>query len=402
MLALLAAGLPAWAATAEPRVAEVRPLLPASPETAGQVADPRVSPDGGHLGFEVLGAAGDTLEVYVASLEWAGDRLSAGPPEPALPKPEADPFRLAGPGARPVSEHLSWGPPKRGKPRFAVAATRLAVSRGAANVNFDLFLTEPGRRRFLTDHPGNDAQPAFSPDGEFLAFTSGRSGQGDVYLYHFFAEADPYVPVSFEAAGSEIYPVWDPAGTRLAYTGHLGAEDHLYVVDQVRALAAEKDPERRKVAARRATRDLTPGWQDSCLAASFSPDGKWLAFYSREGKSGRADLYAVGVDGGSPRRLLQGGLPETRGGPRWASSGDGLFAVREEAERLNPLVWVPLEAGAPAVELATGTELNADPFPLVAGERVFLFFTAQGSAERAEKRWRQLYVAVLQPGQGAR
>ncbi len=170
----------AGAAAAGFGVSEVRPLLPAALETTGPVADPRVSPDGGHLGFELLGAGGDTLEVYVAPLELAGGRLAAGPPEPALPKPEADPFRLSGPGARPVSEHLSWGPPKRGKPRFAVAATRLAVSRGAANVNFDLFLTEPGRRRFLTDHPGNDAQPAFSPDGELLAFTSGRSGQGDV------------------------------------------------------------------------------------------------------------------------------------------------------------------------------------------------------------------------------
>ncbi len=210
------------------------------------------------------------------------------------------------------------------------------------------------------------------------------------------------MPVSFEAAGSEIYPAWDPSGERLAYTGHLGTEDHLYVIDRVRALAAEKDPERRKAAARRATRDLTPGWKDSCLASSFSPDGQWVAFYSREAKSGRADLYVVGAEGGTPRQLLQGGLPETRGGPRWSPRGDGLFAVREDAERLNPLVWVPLEAGAAAVELATGTELNADPFPLASGERVFLLFTAQGSAERSEKRWRRLYVAALEAGGGAR
>ncbi len=267
-------------------------------------------------------------------------------------------------------------------------------------MNFDLHLTEPGRLRFLTEHPETDAQPTFHPNGEYLAFSSGRTGQGDIYLYHFFAAAEPLVRVSFKAAGSELYPAWDASGERLAFVAHLGGEDHVHIVDDVAQVVAAAPGGRRQAVARRVTRDLTPGWRVSCLAPSFSPDGRWIAFYAREGQGDRADLYVVATDGGEPRRLLQGGLPETRGGPRWAPEGNGLFAVREDADHLNPLFWVPLAEGEAPVALDTGTELNADPWPMT-GERgvTLLLFTAQGSGKTYEKRWRRIYQARLKETQ---
>jgi Tol biopolymer transport system component len=166
----------------------------------------------------------------------------------------------------------------------------------------------------------------------------------------------------------------------------------------VRKLAEERDAGRRRSLARRLTRDLTPGWTSSCLAPSFSPDGKWVAFYARQGAAGGADLYLVPSAGGQPRRLLEDCLPELRRGPRWSPQGDGLFAVRESAERMNPLVWVPLSGAAR--ELATGTQLNGDPFPRRVGDTVYLLFTAQGGAEGSQKRWRKPYVARLVPDRG--
>lgn len=381
----------AWAGL---RVDGVAPVSLGALEATGQVSDPRASPDGRYLGFQLLGAGGDTLEVFLAPLDVRGFPPSLGAAEPVLPAPAPDPFRL-GKAGRPVTEDLSWGPAKRGRPRVAVAATRLAVSRGASQVNFDVYLSEPGRRRFVTDSPENDAQPAFSPDGEYLAFASGRTGQGDLYLYHFFAEGSPLIQVTYEAGGSEMYPAWDPAGRRLAFTGHLGGEDHVFVVDDVRALAAEPDEAKRRTLARRLTRDLTPGWAVSCLAPSFSPDGRWVAFYAREGSGERADLYVVPVEGGEPRRLLEKGLPETRGGPRWSPRWDGLFAVIDDAGRMNPLVWLGLGAQDRPAEVSTGTQLNADPYPLEAGGGLVLLFTAQGGAEREQKRWRRIYAARL-------
>jgi dipeptidyl aminopeptidase/acylaminoacyl peptidase len=366
-------------------------------EGKGQVADPRSSPDGRYLGFEFLGAAGDTLEVYVAPLAKVGEfPPELGIPEPVLPRREKDPFALGG-SARPVSEHLSWGPPKRQKPRLVVAATRNAVARGAAQVNFDIYYTEPGRRRFLTRHPENDAHPNFSPDGDFIVYTSGRTGQGDIYLHHFYAETDPLVRVTRELAGSEIYPAWGPNGNRLVFTGHLAGEDHLYAIDDVRRLLTETDPNRSRTLARRLTRDLTPGWKASCLAPSVSPDGTWVAFYARERAGEGADLYVVPIEGGTPRRLLERGLPETRRGPRWSPKSDGLFAVLDDADRMNPLVWIPLAQKSRPQELTTNTQLNADPFPLLSRKSFLLLFSAQGTADQTRKRWRRIYAARLIP-----
>ena len=143
-----------------------------------------------------------------------------------------------------------------------------------------------------------------------------------------------------------------------------------------------------------------PGSVSSILASSFSPDAEWLAFYAREATGERADLYVVRVDGSKPRLLLEGGLPETRRGPRWAPNGKGLFAVLEQADGMNPLMWVPLQEGAKPVRISTDTELNADPYPYKMGDDLVLLFAAQGAKGKKLKRWRGLYLALLRSEPG--
>lgn len=393
----------AWAtgAGAGYRLAAVAPVAVSGLPAKGIVADPQWSPDGRAVSFELFGSEGDTLEVYLADvIDAAASPLRVGAAAPVVSRSGgADPFALQGRQKAAVSESLAWGPARAKGQRVALAATRQAMERGAPQVSFDIYLAEPGRKRFLTTHAENDDHPAFSPDGEALAFTSGSTGQGDIYVYQLYSERDPLSQVTFEGGGAELYPTWDPSGTRLAFIGHLGNADHLYVIDDVRKLAAEKDPGRRRSLARRVTRDLTPGWKASCLAPSFSPDGKTVAFLARTAAEGGADLYVVPTAGGTPRRVAKDLLPESRRGPRWAPGGDGFFAVAESAERMNPLVWIPL-AGGPPRELASGTQLNADPFPKRLGDAVYLLFTAQGSAEGNQKRWRRLFAGRLVPERG--
>ncbi len=363
---------PAVAGSVEP----VHPVDLGALDGRGQPADPRVSPDGTVLGFEFLGAGGETLEVY-----WLPLGREGAEPRPVVPVRSADPFRLRPDPVLPWGEGLRWAPPKRGRARAVVAATRRAAARGLGRNNFDLFLAEPGRRGFLTEHPANDAQPALSPDGSLVAFASGRTGQGDLYLYRFFAPGPAVVRLTREPAGSELYPAWSPDGSRLAYVAHLGGQDHVVVVDGV----AGDDP---------AFRDVTPGRRGSCLAPSFSPDGRWVAFYAREPGSRRADLFVVPVEGGRARSLLEGGLPETRGGPRWLPDAAGLVAVLDDAARRNPLVRVAVDGGDVEV-LASGTELNADPWVADLPAGWTLFWTAQGASGDVQKRWRRIYRGRL-------
>jgi Tol biopolymer transport system component len=38
-----------------------------------------------------------------------------------------------------------------------------------------------GEARLLISHPDYESRPVYSPDGKYLAFTSTRSGNGDIY-----------------------------------------------------------------------------------------------------------------------------------------------------------------------------------------------------------------------------
>jgi TolB protein len=66
----------------------------------------------------------------------------------------------------------------------------------------------------LTDERANDAQPAFSPDGGRIAFTSDRAGQWDIWIVDVNGRNATQVTTTPMA---ELHPTWSPDGTRLAY-----------------------------------------------------------------------------------------------------------------------------------------------------------------------------------------
>jgi len=85
--------------------------------------------------------------------------------------------------------------------------------------------TEPTR---LTNSPGRDIRPRWSPDGKRIAFASQREGQLDVFV--------------MEADGSNIrrlttsdeiddYPSWHPNGRRLVFVGQRDGKMDLYLID---------------------------------------------------------------------------------------------------------------------------------------------------------------------------
>ena len=88
-----------------------------------------------------------------------------------------------------------------------------------------------GLRR-LTTAAGNDANPAFSPKGDLIAFESNRDGMPEIYvtkadgtgiqerLTNFTAEPTPR-----SAAVSK--PTWSPAGDRIAFHRRVGAQGAL-------------------------------------------------------------------------------------------------------------------------------------------------------------------------------
>ncbi len=127
----------------------------------------------------------------------------------------------------------------------------------------------------LTDSPGVDTEPVYSPDGTKIAFSSARSGNLDIWVMN----ANGTNPVRLTTSPfHENEPAWSPDGTRIAYTrilddGPLGlgllpsADKDIYVMN-----------------ADGSNNHLVAGGNKEQHDANWSPDGTKLAI-TGEGES---------------------------------------------------------------------------------------------------------------------
>jgi TolB protein len=59
----------------------------------------------------------------------------------------------------------------------------------------------------LTDNPADDLEPAWSPDGRRIAFTSDRGGSRDIYVMN--ADGSGVTRLTENPADDE-FPAWSP------------------------------------------------------------------------------------------------------------------------------------------------------------------------------------------------
>ena len=169
--------------------------------------------------------------------------------------------------------------------------------KSATNLNIDL-LQE-------TTHPKIELSPVVSPDNQWLAYVSSRSGNFDIYL-HSLTDGSTIQITRHRA--DDMFPCWAHDGKSLAFVSQRAdAAGDIWIVrfkQRKGKLFVQQAPQR---LTKRLGFDGYP---------SFSPNGEFLAFVSN--RTGKDNIWLVQLETG---RLLQ---LTFRGGthPSWSPSGD--------------------------------------------------------------------------------
>jgi len=138
----------------------------------------------------------------------------------------------------------------------------------------------------LTEAPGADIQPAWSPDDRRIAFTSNRDGHAAVYVMD--RDGKNVRPVVREIDAS--LPAWSPDGESLYFVAELDGHDELRRINiQTRETVTVAGS-----AARNGTRIWHP---------TVSPDGRWVAYVTNA--TGEYRIWISDPGGSGPRLLTR-------------------------------------------------------------------------------------------------
>jgi TolB protein len=157
----------------------------------------------------------------------------------------------------------------------------------------------------LSGNPAQEMDPAWSPDGERVAFARSfhAGGRPDIFVMNADGSGGGALT---QGTLADRDPAWSPDGTQIVYASRTeaGGPFRLFVMN-----ADGTDD-----------RQLTDGGSNTAddLSPSWSPDGTRIAFSSTR-PGGFPQLFMVAPDGTAMKRLTHG--DQIDGNPSWSPDG---------------------------------------------------------------------------------
>ena len=185
------------------------------------------------------------------------------------------------------------------------------------------------RIRPLTSLPGNQRDPAISPDGTRVAFVWNGGSSNAYSLYVQLIDSETPLRLTREPEAEDRVPAWSPDGGKLAFTRSTPSECKILVVP------ALGGPEQ----------SLGPCGDRDYRRLSWSPDGVWLAVARRNAAS-QLSIELLSLERGERREITHppaGILGDSS--PAFSPDGRRLGFARNLTESINDLYTVALDGG---------------------------------------------------------
>lgn len=230
--------------------------------------------------------------------------------------------------------------------------------------------------RPLLSSSGFDYHASFSPDGQWIVFTSERTGSGQADIYRVRRDGSGLERLT-DDPHLDDQAALSPDGRLLAFMSTRGTEvANIWVLDL-------KTRQARNLTGGR-TLPATEGALKGAYRPSWSPDGRWIAFTSdrhyrfiphhQPGPGWEhpqeLSIYVIQPDGQGLRRVTAAGV--TTGSPKWSSDGrrivfyevptEWTFAARIQAQGrvTSQIVSIDVASGARTVH-TSGPGLKVSP-----------------------------------------
>jgi dipeptidyl aminopeptidase/acylaminoacyl peptidase len=208
--------------------------------------------------------------------------------------------------------------------RVLYVVSEADLKQGRYNTDIWMVPVAGGTPVKLTNAPGRDDTPHWSPDGKKVAFVSDRDGKPQIWLIA--PDGGEASRLTESRTGVRDF-AWSPDGSQLAYTAREPDTDAEAKRKKDKAdviIVGQEKRDRLYVipAAGGASRQLTRG-DLSVRNFAWSPDGSQLAYAAAPSPRAedvfRTDLYVLPAAGGKPRALVRrDGMNHL---PKWSPDG---------------------------------------------------------------------------------
>jgi Tol biopolymer transport system component len=317
---------------------------------------PQWSPNGEYLSYEANHHEQRYIDLFVGSPFYGGFNQVNPPTHTSSLSSGFATQRKAS-----VVHELSWAPDST---QFCYSATN-------ENGDSDIFLSSGV---LLVGSAQTDDSPAWSPKGNDILFTSGRSGLGDLYISDLAGTARPLPSNPY---GSELSPGWAPDGRSYVWVSHGKHGDEI-------------------VFATRENSTPTPlvAFKGDQIRPTFSPDGQWIAFYTSAPNQTSFNLVVADNSRRSKAITVAKNVRVNNDGPVWTPDSAQLLAVMRDEDNYDPVIIVS-RLGTDQRVLETGTVNNRDIALTARDNALNLAIIAQGLRHDRTRDFMRLFLIEI-------